>query len=186
MSGWRDKVAGIVETEEDENLALHELAMDDLSAHSSPVLIVVHPGDASGEPGIDASLEGMQATLRLRAPDCRLVILHRFSSCYMDPDHAYAVAERRSCCDWFEAVSEICESPETTQFYGDILEDFCDRIAPGLGTASDVLVTGLWGDAEDGCAAIVARRLAECGLRVRLDPASPKAWERGEPEGPGP
>ena len=178
---WRSRVAGIAADEEDENTELHDLTAAALVADPSPVLIIVHPGDASDEPGIEDALEGMQVTLLQRAEDCRVIVLHRFSSVYMDPDHDYAVGERISCQDWFEAVGDICVRPETIHFYGDGLDDFCERIAAGLRGAAEILVTGLWGDEEDGCAATVARNLAARGLPARLDDRSPKAWERSEP-----
>lgn len=181
MTDWREEVARIAAIEEDENTELHELSALAPCPHPGPVLIIVHPGDASDEPGIDECLEAMQVTLHKRQGDCRIIVLHRFSSVYMDPDHDYAVGERASCQDWFEAVAEVCDHPDTVQLYGDGLAEFSDRIAPVLARASEVLITGLWGDVEDGCAATVARHLAERGLPARLDEGSPKAWERDEP-----
>ena len=153
---WRSRVAEIAAEEEDENTELHDLTAAALVADPSPVLIIVHPGDASGEPGIEDALESMQVTLRQRAKDCRVIVLHRFSSVYMDPDHEYAVGESLTCQDWFEVVAELCDGPDTIQFYGDGLADFCARIADLLCEAREVLVSGLWGDEEDGCAATVA------------------------------
>lgn len=175
---WRVRVAEVAAGERDENTELHDLSGVAPCLGSVPILIIVHPGDASDEPGIDDALEAMQMTLRRHAEECRVLVLHRFSSVYMDPDHDFAVGERAACQDWFDAVAVICDRPDTIHFYGDGLGDFCDMIAPVLAQTSGILITGLWGDPEDGCAATVARNLAERGLPARLDEGSPRAHDR--------
>lgn len=181
MPDWRDAVARIADEEEDENVTLHHLTSLDMLHHAVPVLIIVHPGDASDEPGIRDALEAIRGTVEKMGEECQVIVLHRFSSVYMDPDHPFAVGEHLSCQDWFETVGEVCDKPETVQLYGDTLDAFCTTIAPVLRGAGPITVTGLWGDDEDGCAAMVARGLAERGLAALLDDACPKAHDRNEP-----
>lgn len=181
MKGWRAQVAGIVRAEEDENSDLHEIVAVPDFPLSSRVTILVHPGDASDEAGIDAALAGMTRDLeeRMDAGDA-MIVLHRFSSVYMDPRHDYAVRERPPVRDWFRAVGRACSDRRSWQLYGDHLDDFSARVAPVLVGAQEVVVTGLWGDADDGCAARVVRHLSEAGLPARLGEHVPRAWERGK------
>ena len=117
---------------------------------------------------------------------CGVIVLHRFSSVYMDPRHDYAVRERAPVRDWFRAVARACNDRQSWQLYGDHLDDFSARVAPVLVRADEILVTGLWGDAADGCAAQVVRHLSQAGLPVRLGEHVPRAWAREKDPVPRP
>lgn len=179
VSGWKSRLDKVIRIEEDENLVLHEISTGRPLEPGAHVTVIVHPGDASGEPGIDGALASLCASLEARrAAGDRMVVLHRFSSTYMDPAGRWSQRESPPCREWFSLVTAICRQPDSLQFYGDHLDDFCARIVPGLAGAEAILVTGLWGDEADGCAATVARSLEEAGLPARLDPDVPLAWDR--------
>lgn len=169
-----DRIRAIVEDEGDTNFKLHILRFRDLP-DGCPVVIIVHPGDASGEPGIRGPLDNMTQGLEWAAEDpaTRFIILHRFSSSY---DGEFG--ENSQCDDWFEKIREV--GVRADHLYGDQLDQFCDWFRSLGVTPETILVTGLWGDPDDGCAAAVARGLADLGAVLSND--CPLAWDRDDLE----
>ena len=172
-------IAGIVALEACENLSLHVLRFAEHRPIARGTTLVVHPGDASAEPGIAAHLEAMSADL-----DCavargdHIVVLHRFSSSY---DGGFI--EEIACSRWFNAVANAGVAAD--HLYSDQLDAVNFWLLKNL--AADpgypLRVTGLWGDEKDGCAAFIARGLASIGA-VLYDQC-PKARDRAQNEGPG-
>lgn len=174
-------VAAIAAAEGDKNITLHDLVDAPRPIRWEDAVVIVHPGDASDEPGISDALRMMTASLRAIRPETHVVVIHRFSSVYMDRDHEYAVTESRSCESWFSEVNRLCDLPHTRQIYTDMLDSAASLLAPELMDCGQVIVTGLWADEADGCAYTIARELQKKGVPSFLDPSAPRAWER---EGP--
>lgn len=167
-------IRGIAEREGDVNHELHLLRVRERDG-SEPVVVIVHPGDASGEPGIRGALDNMTQELGWARDKggIRFIVLHRFSSSY---DGQYG--ENSQCEDFFEEVREV--GLDADHLYGDHLDQFCDWFRSLGVRPPELLVTGLWGDPEDGCVAAVARGLSDLGAVLSAD--CPLAWDREEPE----
>lgn len=120
MSDWREEIGRIAEEEGDENLSISvisPLAPGD----ARPALIIVHPGDASGEPGLDEALDAITGTVRSAIEQGEdIIVLHRFSSSYFDPGSGYTGPETPSCDYWFGQVIDACEAEGTAHYYGDL------------------------------------------------------------------
>lgn len=86
MSDWREDAG----EEGDENLSISVISR--LAPRDArPALIIVHPGDASGEPGVDEALGAITGTVRSAIEQGEdIIVLHRFSSSCFDAGSAYA------------------------------------------------------------------------------------------------
>lgn len=177
---WRGPLAEIVAEEADENHGVRVVHPGDRVPMGHGALVVVHPGDASDEPGVCEALERMTRTLRETRldPFRRVVIVHRFSSAYMDPSSDMAVEERPACARWFSEVVKSCDDQVTVQVYGDHMDQVAEALAPEIGDAGGIVLTGLWGDGEDGCVTALAESLKSLGLAVEEDPDCPRARDR--------
>ena len=154
----RGKIDEIVADEGDENFSLHVLHDQGPGDPGSPLLIVVHPGDASGEPGIDAALEDLTREVRRSRAASRILVLHRFSSSY--PGN---YPETDACDDWFSEVAGL--GRDASHLYGDHLDQAADWVRQNRPVLANtpVIITGLWGDPEHGCAWAMARHLSDMG-----------------------
>jgi len=169
------RILEIANLEESENFDLHLLPGPSAFSGARRLVVIVHPGDALDEPGIDDCLESMTAELRERIVcEDDILVVHRFSTSYILGFEDARHAER----EWFDTIRDL--PARTVHIYGDQLDQVIAHIS-GLAQGNehaDLLVTGLWGDKDHGCAAEVSRGLRELGLPAELSKHSPKAEMR--------
>lgn len=172
VSDW---VMMIVDEEEDENQHLHVMNGNGDVYDAESLVVITHPGDAFDEYGIFEALEQASAEIRAAVRDgAELIFVDRFSSSYMEPGERSGPWD-----DWFDTCREL--SDHAAHIYGDHLDQAADHIARYANNAKDILVVGLWSDAEHGCARMLHEELVRRGAPARLSQYSPDMSLRREP-----